>query len=105
MEFQPGDQKKGMSAGGGRFGVPSIEKESGESRSSGGFGSWTLQSASIAGRPLYRCGSRGIFSPAIRKPDKGAHWTAGASVGNSSARARRTSSRSEEHTSELQSHS
>ena len=47
-----GAQKKGINDDGGCFGVPSIENDSGESGSSGGFGSSTVTFASIAVRPL-----------------------------------------------------
>src|SRR5271155_179163 len=93
MEFQPGDQKNGMSAAGGFSGVPSMEKESGESGSSGGLGSDTLMFTSIAVRPLSRYGERGILAPAIRNAAGGAALRTGASSGNAADIAVSTSSR------------
>src|SRR5208282_4115207 len=60
MEFQPGDQKNGIRGAGGLSGVPSIEKDSAESGSSGVFGSEISMLTSTAVRPLSRCGGRGI---------------------------------------------
>src|SRR5258705_13277427 len=94
MEFQPGDQKNGIKAAGGWSGVPSIENESGESGSSGGLGSDTLMFASIAVRPLSRCGERGILAPAMRNAAEGAALRTAASSGNSLDIAASTSSRS-----------
>src|SRR5215475_15217102 len=72
MEFQPGDQTKGISDPGGWSGVPSMENARGESGSSGTLGSETLMLASTAVRPLARCGERGTFAPAIRNVAEGA---------------------------------
>src|SRR5689334_14290199 len=92
MEFQPGVQKNGSKAEGGWSGFPSIENESGELGSSGGFGSSTLIFASMEVRPLYRCGSRGIFAPAMRKPADGAARGTAANCGSLAASAATTSS-------------
>src|SRR5208283_136548 len=93
MEFQPGDQKNGIRAAGGLSGVPSIEKDSAESGSSGVFGSEILMFTSAAVRPLWRSGERGILAPAIRNEAGGAAHLAGASSGNALARAASTSSK------------
>src|SRR5258708_36965884 len=93
MEFQPGDQKNGIRAAGGLSGVPSIEKDSAESGSSGVFGSEIVMLTSAAVRPLSRCGERGILAPAIRNAAEGAAEDAGASSGKALDRAARTSSR------------
>src|ERR1035441_7603582 len=97
MEFHPGDQKNGSKAEGGWSGFPSMENERGESGSSGGFGSCTLILTSVEVRPLYRCGSRGPFAPAMRKSAEGAARVTAASCGREVASAATTSSsRSEE---------
>ena len=93
MEFQPGDQKNGMRAAGGLAGAPSMENESGESGSAGGFGSDTLMFTSMAVRPLSRCGERGILAPAIRNAPEGAALRTAASSGKASDNAASTSSR------------
>src|SRR5262249_19168911 len=93
MEFQPGDQKNGISDPGGGQGVPSIENERGESGSLGTLGSDTLMLASAAVRPLARCGDRGIFAPAIRNLADGAASRTGARCGKAVVMAASTSSR------------
>src|SRR6516165_4549518 len=94
MEFQPGDQKNGIKAAGGWFGVPSIENESGESGSSGGLGSDTSMFASIAVRPLSRCGERGILAPAMRNAAGGAALRTASNSGKAWDIVSSTSSRS-----------
>src|SRR5271154_2085678 len=94
MEFQPGDQKNGMSAAGGWSAAPSMENESGESGSTGGLGSDISMFTSMAVRPLSRCGERAIFAPAMRNAAEGAAWTAAASAGSALDIARSTSSKS-----------
>src|SRR5208337_2531727 len=92
MEFQPGDQQNGIRAAGGFSDVPSIEKESAESGSSGVFGSEILMLTGTAVRPLSRSGERGILAPAIRNAAEGAAHDAGANSGNAFDRAASTSS-------------
>src|ERR1039457_7349487 len=92
MEFHPGDQKNGSKAEGGASGCASMENERGESGSSGGIGSCTLILTSVEVRPLYRCGSRGIFAPAMRKSAEGAARVTAASCGREAASAATTSS-------------
>src|SRR5215469_2427784 len=94
MEFQLGDQKNGISAAGGFADVPSMEKESDESGSSAGFGSDTAMFASIAVRPLSRCGERGILAPAMRNAADGAGLRAAPRAGRAADIAASTSSRS-----------
>src|SRR3974390_804967 len=93
MEFHPGDQKNGMRGDGGFSDVPSIEKDSAESGSSGVFGSEILMLTRTAVRPLSRSGERGILAPAIRNAADGAAHDAGAKSGNALDRAASTSSR------------
>src|ERR1039457_1462418 len=64
----------------------------GEPGSSGGFGSCTLILTSVEVRPLYRCGSRGTFAPAMRKSAEGAARVTAASCGREVASAATTSS-------------
>src|SRR5580658_6111133 len=94
MEFQPGDQKNGMRAAGGCSGVPSMEKESGESGSLGGAGSETSIFTSTAVRPLSRCGERGILAPAMRNAAEGAALRTAARDGTARDIAASTSSKS-----------
>jgi hypothetical protein len=58
-----------------------MEKERGESISAGGLGSCRLVFASMAVRPLYRCGWRGIFWPIILKSADGALSFMGENIG------------------------
>src|SRR5580658_754356 len=94
MEFQPGDQKNGMSAPGGLSSVPSMENESGESGSSGGLGSDTSMFTNTAVRPLSRCGERGILAPAMRNAADGAALRTAARDGTARDIASTTSSKS-----------